>query len=98
MSNSVLVGWNVGLICAFVTVIAIGIGSSQMGNPINGAAGIGVTLGAATIVGALAGTVVGRRVWTWFARRTSQRGYFWFVVLLVITVFSLPTPFNFGLH
>ena len=95
--NSILVGWNVGLLTSFLFAITLGIVARNIVGPMKESAGIVIVLAVSIVVGATVGFIMAKKLFGWFAQRTTPRGYVWLVVLVAITVLSFPAPFNYSI-
>ena len=96
--NALLVGWNIGLLCLLLTGVAIlALLAGTAGNPTTDTEVV-LIVAVAAVAGVLAGWRSARRVRQWFARQTPARAYLWLAVLGLITLLSLPVPFNFMVY
>jgi len=93
--NAILVGWNIGLLGALIVGVAIlTILANTMGN-LQSSAGLVLVLASALVVGALAGWYSARKMRPWFTKRSKARAYLWLAVVAIVTLTSIPAPFNF---
>ncbi len=90
--SAALVGWNVGVLTAFMTVICMVFLTESIGVAIRGNAAIAVG-SVAIILGILTALLVGWIMTPWFLRKPRGRAYAWLVVLVAITVITMPGPF-----
>ena len=94
--NSVLSGWNIGLLAAFVTAIALVALFGGEGG-LRGTASIAAVIVAAVLVGGALGYLFARGVVRWFANRPPMTGRAWLVGLVVVTLLSFPGFFRFSI-
>jgi len=92
--NAVLGGWNIGLLAAFASAIALVALFGGEGG-LSDRASIAAVVVAAVLVGVAVGYVFGRRAARWFANRRPAIARAWLVGLIVVTLLSFPGFFRF---
>ena len=94
--NAILVGWNIGLLCAVIVGVAIlTILANTVGN-LQSSIGLVLVLACVVVVGTLAGWFSARKMRAWFVNRSRTRAYVWLAVMVIATLTSIPAPFNFA--
>jgi hypothetical protein len=96
ITNAVLSGWNIGLLAAFVTAIALVALFGGEGG-LSDRASIAAVIVAAALSGGSLGYVFGRGVARWFANRRPVTARAWLVGLVVVTLLSFPGFFRFSI-
>jgi len=96
--SAALVGWNVGILAAFLIAIVIGASFSGMGVPLKGAFAVIATGIAAISLGIFLGVVAYSRVRRWFGGLGQMQGYIWLIVLVLVTTAIFPAPFGFNIE
>ena len=91
--SAILAGWNVGLITTLV--IAIGLGGLGSFAQWSGGTRFFLVIGISVAIGVLIGVITGRKLLTWFRRRTRFSGYVWSILLVIFSILSFPAPFSF---
>jgi len=92
---SILAGWNVGLLAAFLTAIGLGVGLRSFIQIVTGNTSFFLVVATSISLGILFGIVVGRKLYPWFSRHSRFAGYFWLIALIIFSALSLPASFSF---
>jgi ABC-type dipeptide/oligopeptide/nickel transport system permease component len=88
-----LLGWNIGLLTTFLMAIGVGVVSNMFQAPITSKLGISSVLIVSVFVGIVLGIYSGRKTVGWFQNLNKTKCLICFVLLIVITLLSFPTPF-----
>jgi hypothetical protein len=93
--SAVLVGWNVGLLMAFLMAIGLGVGLGNFMQIATGSFVFGLLVAVSTIMGILLGVWVIRILYPRFSHCRQWVGYLWLIALVVLSALSLPASFSF---
>ena len=97
-ASAALVGWNAGVLAAFLVAIAIGASFSGIGAPLKGSFALMTTGFIAVSLGLFVGVVAYSKVKGWFGGLGAAQKYIWLVVLILITAVIFPAPFGFNVE
>ncbi len=95
IANSVLVGWNSGLLCAFLIAILTGVMFNTFADGIDDSWRIATAILVAVIVGIFCGHTVARHTIPWFLQLKPGTKYLWLFALALFTALSFPVPFGY---
>ncbi len=95
ITSASLLGWNIGLVSAFLLAIAVGVISKNFNLTISSNFSVTIVLLLSGCAGITFGIYAGRKTAKWFKKQSRVKSYIWLILLIIITLLSFPAPFNY---